>query len=431
MPADVERVRSALASIDSGDRETWVRMAFAIYAEYGDGGFDLWDAWSRTWPGYIERDARKTWSSAARGSASGRSGRGVTVASLFHLAKERGWRWDDDGPDRTQAVGGQRRNGDGRGSSPPDSKQGAQRGSSSRRREATAAEKRAYAASVWRAAGEVPQDDESPARRWLAARNLWWPGLPLPAAVRFIERVPTDGWPYPGGPPRAAAVVALIAPPDAWIAAWPELPEPTAVQCVFINCDGSKAFPHGPDEGDKRTYAPPAGGVVLLGEPSPTPDGELVVCEGLADGIGLAARGDVFDTVAAAITTPSTGGPLEDYAAAWGSVAVYGDDDDAGTRKAWRFVAALRARDVAADRKRFAGYNDPAEAFEAGAEPLADVRSRRDDVRDLADAWEGLPRWEALRRAALCIVDDHGPADEDDGAAPSQGQLMGMGTQGH
>ena len=54
--ADIETVRTALATIDSGDRDTRLRMGFALHNEFGDSGFALWDEWSRTWAEYRERD---------------------------------------------------------------------------------------------------------------------------------------------------------------------------------------------------------------------------------------------------------------------------------------------------------------------------------------------------------------------------------------
>lgn len=81
------RIQSALSYIPADDRETWVAMAMAVKAEIGESGFDMWDSWSRTADNYNAAAARSVWRSC-RGS-------GITVGTLFHEAKERGWR--DDG----------------------------------------------------------------------------------------------------------------------------------------------------------------------------------------------------------------------------------------------------------------------------------------------------------------------------------------------
>ena len=41
MRNDIDRTRAALQFIDASDRDTWLRMAFAIKSEVGDAGFDL------------------------------------------------------------------------------------------------------------------------------------------------------------------------------------------------------------------------------------------------------------------------------------------------------------------------------------------------------------------------------------------------------
>ena len=46
------------------DRVTLNRMAFAIRSELRDGGFDVWNAWSRTSEKYTTSGARVTWRSA-------------------------------------------------------------------------------------------------------------------------------------------------------------------------------------------------------------------------------------------------------------------------------------------------------------------------------------------------------------------------------
>ena len=57
---------------------------FAIKSGLGEGGVDIWDAWSRTSDKYQERTAISTWKSA---KAVG----GITLGWLFWMAKRDGW----------------------------------------------------------------------------------------------------------------------------------------------------------------------------------------------------------------------------------------------------------------------------------------------------------------------------------------------------
>ena len=81
------RIQSALSYIPADDRETWLRAAMAIRSEVGDEGFDMWDQWSSTADNYNAAAARSVWKSC-RGS-------GITLGTLFHEAKARGWRDDE------------------------------------------------------------------------------------------------------------------------------------------------------------------------------------------------------------------------------------------------------------------------------------------------------------------------------------------------
>ncbi|VWB25502.1 DNA replication primase [Burkholderia aenigmatica] len=95
---DADRARAALAAIPADDYETWVDMAFALKQGFGDEGFEIWDAWSRTAANYNERAARTTWRSA---SASG----GKTLATLFWQARQYGFDLKRANyPDRMTAV---------------------------------------------------------------------------------------------------------------------------------------------------------------------------------------------------------------------------------------------------------------------------------------------------------------------------------------
>ncbi len=80
----IQEIETALSHIPSDDREIWYRMAFALRDELGDAGFDIWDKWSQSYSKYSAKDCRATWKSAG--------GRGVTIASLFKLARDFGYR---------------------------------------------------------------------------------------------------------------------------------------------------------------------------------------------------------------------------------------------------------------------------------------------------------------------------------------------------
>ena len=80
-----DTLRAALYSISPEDRDTWVKVGMALKSELGDGGFNLWDSWSRQSDRYKAADARAVWR-----SIKGRYN-GVSIGSLYHLAKEYGW----------------------------------------------------------------------------------------------------------------------------------------------------------------------------------------------------------------------------------------------------------------------------------------------------------------------------------------------------
>lgn len=90
-------VRDALYCIPPDiDRETWVRLAMAIKAELGAEGFEIWDAWSQPAADYSAAAARDTWRSIKPNG-------GITVGTLFGLAKEYGFQFPDGGQVAAQA----------------------------------------------------------------------------------------------------------------------------------------------------------------------------------------------------------------------------------------------------------------------------------------------------------------------------------------
>ena len=84
----IDTVRAALSHIPpSMPRDDWARVAMAIKSEFPDSaGFELFDQWSATdADGYDPKAARATWRSV---KAAG----GVTIATVLHMAQERGFK---------------------------------------------------------------------------------------------------------------------------------------------------------------------------------------------------------------------------------------------------------------------------------------------------------------------------------------------------
>lgn len=79
------QIREALNYIPAHDRDLWVKMAMAVKSELGDDGFHVWDAWSQTTDNYRAGDAKAVWRSV-------KPDRGVTAGTLYHEAKQRGWK---------------------------------------------------------------------------------------------------------------------------------------------------------------------------------------------------------------------------------------------------------------------------------------------------------------------------------------------------
>lgn len=80
-----QEIGEALAYLDANcSREEWVRIGMAIKSELGNGGFGLWDDWSKAGKSYNNKDARDTWKSI---KPSG----GITIATLIHEATQFGF----------------------------------------------------------------------------------------------------------------------------------------------------------------------------------------------------------------------------------------------------------------------------------------------------------------------------------------------------
>ena len=174
-----------------------------------------------------------------------------------------------------------------------------------------AAAQRAYARRCWESAEWTPNSPSHPTRRWLWSRqgrdakgpSLWWAELPPPPVVRYLAAFPAPGYPLDGGKPgipQGPALVTLLAPPSAWIAAWQGIPDVHAVQLIPLDSEGRPRMNDGAKIA-KRTLGASGGCCLVVGNPAPNSDG-LIVVEGLADGLALAARRE--QTLMVTCTTP-------------------------------------------------------------------------------------------------------------------------------
>ena len=80
----MNKAQNALQFISPIERATWICMGMALRSEFGDAARDIWMDWSRGADSFKESDARIVWKSF--------KGTGVSIASLFHEAKQNGWR---------------------------------------------------------------------------------------------------------------------------------------------------------------------------------------------------------------------------------------------------------------------------------------------------------------------------------------------------
>lgn len=80
------QIRAALDAIDPGvGYEPWLQIGMALHAELGNEGFALWDAWSSRSDKYPGSEGlRGHWRSFKPGA--------VKIGTLFHLAKQAGWK---------------------------------------------------------------------------------------------------------------------------------------------------------------------------------------------------------------------------------------------------------------------------------------------------------------------------------------------------
>ena len=194
-------------------------------------------------------------------------------------------------------------------------------------------------------------------------RAIWPDGADWPASLRWYERR------NPGGP--AGAIVAAIAPLDAWLLDDEEPPEPRGVHLLYVGADG---LPARDSRGlTKRTYGGDAGFSVLWRPTARGPSERLTlhVVEGVADALRVLMErpGDVaVCRLGTRLIAAAEGGV--DFARRFKRVVCWADGGAPG-------LGAARAD---ARRLRLAGANAMAIGVGAG-DPASVKRLTTDDLR--------------------------------------------------
>jgi hypothetical protein len=87
-----DEISDALDTLDpSCSREEWIRIGASVKAageEIGEDLFEMWKEWSRRGESFDENTILSDWNALLRGSAA----KPISVGTLVHLAKEKGWK---------------------------------------------------------------------------------------------------------------------------------------------------------------------------------------------------------------------------------------------------------------------------------------------------------------------------------------------------
>ncbi|MCE3603007.1 DUF927 domain-containing protein [Massilia sp. P8910] len=90
-PVTLDAARAALTFVPANDRDKWYRIGMALKSEFGDGGWELFEAWSEGGTSFDIKAAKSTWKSCKPGG-------GVTIATLIGEAKVGGFNPKDFAP---------------------------------------------------------------------------------------------------------------------------------------------------------------------------------------------------------------------------------------------------------------------------------------------------------------------------------------------
>jgi hypothetical protein len=86
-PVDALMVREALEHIPAEDYDDWIKVGMCLYeaTEGGAEGLEMWEAWSRTADNYEPGVCQEKWDTFRQKAD------GVSLGSLFHMARMHGW----------------------------------------------------------------------------------------------------------------------------------------------------------------------------------------------------------------------------------------------------------------------------------------------------------------------------------------------------
>ena len=253
---------------------------------------------------------------------------------------------------------------------------------------------------IWASTAPIPSDNLHPARRWLANRNLWRNQVDAPPQLRWLPAQLTRPGPHTG----AGSLVALLAKPSDWAHAWPELPNPFAIEIIAVDVNGYPALDRPQCAGglNKRTLGSKTGAVLILGNPLlANADAPVRVAEGVADALALAARFPGPAVASMGDAGMNAAGFPEWLATAAQGVIIHADNDDAGQRAASRLCGSIRihggtARAVLPPEGKDAGVA-------ASLTPFAPLTTIWPGYADTLAEMNHWPRWEAQRQAALVM----------------------------
>jgi hypothetical protein len=82
-PEEIREIRSALAFLNSDDRDTWIKIGMALKSTGSKSSYGLWSEWSQKSEKYNPQDDAKRWK--------GLKPTDITIATLFHEAQKSGW----------------------------------------------------------------------------------------------------------------------------------------------------------------------------------------------------------------------------------------------------------------------------------------------------------------------------------------------------